>query len=86
MKEKKNNPMPISEVARLGGLATKKKYGREHYQKMGWSRRKPDDQVSPEALYMRDYRIEFRKRALNAAIKASPKGSKAVLPDGPITK
>jgi len=62
------NPHAVA-LGKIGGKAKQRKYGQGQPQAMGRSNRKPDDQVTPGALYRRDYRAGFRKRALANALK-----------------
>jgi len=57
------------ELGKRGGTATKVKYNHEYWALLARKRRLPDDKVSNHALYMREYRIGFRKRKLAMCLK-----------------
>jgi hypothetical protein len=44
------------ELGKLGGKAKAAKHGVEQVRQLGLANRKPDNQVSKHALYMREYR------------------------------
>lgn len=57
------NPHAIA-LGKLGGRAKSVKYDKGQITELGRGNRKPDDQISEHALYMRDYRMGFRKSKL----------------------
>lgn len=57
--------MDTVDAGRKGGKRTLYNYGRDHMRDIGArgaAKRKPDNQVKPNSLYMRDYRAKLRKR------------------------
>jgi len=54
--------MDTVEAGRMGGKTTAKRYGKEHFVRLGRKNRKPDNQVTAGAIYQRAYRAGYRKR------------------------
>lgn len=54
------NPHAVA-LGKRGGAAKFAKHGVEQIRALGLSRRKPDDQVSKNALYQREYRERLKQ-------------------------